>query len=82
MDNNKLGISVNTVLLGIITAGIISVIGFLWDLNKEIGKMQERDIIRTQTVNAIQSDIKSIQVDFNSLKERISVIEAREIGKK
>ncbi len=73
MDNNKLGISVNTVLLGIITAGIISVIGFLWDLNKEIGKMQERDVIRTQTVNAIQSDIKSIQVGFNSLKERISV---------
>lgn len=62
---------VQTLLLSFVTAGMIATFGFLWNLNRELAIMQERDAFKTQTITILQQSLSKIQSDFQDFKDEM-----------
>ena len=67
---------VSTGLLSIITAAIIGVFCFLWNLNRDFGNMQERDRTRSEEITTIKNDVKDMKTDVGNLKGQVGAIQA------
>jgi uncharacterized membrane protein (DUF106 family) len=70
-NRNLLEKHVQTLLLSFVTAGMIATFGFLWNLNKEMAIMQERDLQKTTTINNLQQNLQKIQSDFQDFKDQV-----------
>lgn len=76
MENNRperglLEKHIQTLLLSFVTAGMIATFGFLWNLNRELAIMQERDVYKTQTITTLQQSLLKMQSDFQDFKDEV-----------
>ena len=62
---------VQTLLLSIITAGILTLFGFLWSINRELAILQERDVYKTQTITNMQQQIVTLTGELQSFKDKV-----------
>lgn len=67
----------HTLLLSVLTAGVIGCFGFLWNMNKIITVLQEHDTdnIRSRAEQSIRTN--NIQLDIRDIRERVIKIEAQ-----
>lgn len=65
-----------TVLASITASGAVGCFLFLWNLNGNIARMQERDMERAKSIDDINGKINTIQLDVRELRDKTIRIEA------
>jgi outer membrane protein TolC len=73
---------VQTIIASVLTAAIIGLFTFLWNLNKTLGRMEEREFNTTQSINDINNKINNIQLDVRDLRDKTIRIETITPNKK
>jgi uncharacterized membrane protein YhiD involved in acid resistance len=66
-----------TFLLTIITTGVIAAFSKLNEVNERLVRQEEKEKIKTEQINAIQNSTIKMQQDIDGIKERLTIIEAR-----
>ena len=67
--------NVQTILLSIITAGIIALFGFIWQINGQIIEMRTESAFRYKSIEETVSVLKSIEERLNQIDNRVSNLE-------
>lgn len=57
-----------TVLMTIITGAVLSILGFLWSLNKDFAVLQEKDLEKQNKIDVIQQSVNQVRLDQQELK--------------
>lgn len=69
---------VQTILLSVITALLLGMFNFLWTMNRDFAKMEERDRLKGEQFQSMQNSVNKIQLDLFDLKERVTRMESRQ----
>lgn len=59
------------VLMSILTVALTGVFGFLWRMNGDSVRMQERDIEKDKKIDAIQNNINQMRLEQQVQKENV-----------
>lgn len=70
-DKSLLEKHFQTLLLSVITAVVIALFGFLWNVNKELAIMQERDISKNESIKELKDQLTTLNNNFLDFKEKI-----------
>lgn len=65
-----------TTLLSIVTAGVIGCVGFLWNLNSTLARMQERETEAIRVREEMRTRVNTLQLDMRDVRERVIRIES------
>lgn len=69
---------IQTILLTLITGGIIWAASSLQDTKERIIKMEERDQVKTERLNQMQGTLNKLQLDMYDQKERLTIMESKQ----
>lgn len=69
----------NTLFLGIISAATIGAFGFLWNVNKTLAVMQERDEKRSMQIQQVQTNMNDLRLDVKDSKYSLQDVRERVI---
>jgi uncharacterized coiled-coil protein SlyX len=69
--------NVQTILLSMITAGIIALFGFIWSINGQIIEMRTESAFRYKSIEEANILLKTIQTDLNNMDSRITTLEEK-----
>jgi hypothetical protein len=67
--------NVQTILLSMITAGIIALFGFIWNINGQIIEMRTESAFRYKSIEEATSVLKTIEERLNQIETRVSKLE-------
>lgn len=74
---NTLEDRINTLLLSVVTAGVIGCFGFLWNMNNAITRLQEHDIENIQSKEEMIGKVNNMQLDVRDIRERLIRVEGK-----
>lgn len=69
--------NVQTILLSMITAGIIALFGFIWSINGQIIEMRTESAFRYKSIEEATILLKTIQTDLGNMDMRITTLEEK-----
>lgn len=69
--------NLQTWLLGISSAVSIGAGTFLWNLNRNVGIMQEQTGYGKQQIDRLQGNINSMQLDLREIRDKVIRLEAK-----
>lgn len=75
--DNTLEKHVQTILLTVVTAGIIGGYTKINDISESLIRIEEREKVKTEQINSIQAATNRMQLDIDKIKERLTIIESQ-----
>lgn len=64
-----------TMLLSVVTAGVVGCFGFLWNVNGTLARMQERETEAIRVREEMRTRVNTLQLDMRDVRERVIRIE-------
>jgi succinate dehydrogenase/fumarate reductase flavoprotein subunit len=64
-----------TMLLSVVTAGVLGCFGFLWNVNGTLARMQERETEAIRVREEMRTRVNTLQLDMRDVRERVIRIE-------
>lgn len=69
--------NLQTWLLGISSVAAVGAFTFLWNLNKNVGIMQEQNQYGKKQVDQLQGNINNMQLDLRDIRDKVIRLEAK-----
>ena len=66
---------IQTILLSVITVAIIGGFNTINNIRESLVRMEERDKMKTEQINNLQSSVNQLQIDVSDLRERVTRFE-------
>jgi len=66
---------IQTAIISILSAGLLGIGTFLWNLNSTLARIEERDIDKTKSIDDLNGKINNIQLDIRDLRDKTIRIE-------